>query len=251
MKIDSAALSCRRGGFQTRPAPGAVGRSRHFHALMWPGNAMVFRESTSPAPTGNAMDVRFSITPRRACPVPRYGAGIHVPGPWIPAQSLPRTMMRGPEWRGAAAIFVALMWPSQGHSHSERPTPLFVIPSERSEPRNLRRCIAQYRQDLAASVIPAEAHLRTTVIPAEAGIQNGGSTLSRPSGTGTRFLGCARNDMYTVVLEVRILPTPLSLLRGKIRARPELVEGMGANPRPSACRAPPETGRSCTWQTRT
>ena len=32
------------------------------------------------------------------------------------------------------------------------------------------------------SVIPAEADLRTTVIPAEAGIQNGGSTLSRPSG---------------------------------------------------------------------
>ena len=33
MKIDSAAVSGRRGGFQTRPYPGAVGRNRHFHAL--------------------------------------------------------------------------------------------------------------------------------------------------------------------------------------------------------------------------
>ena len=38
------------------------------------------------------------------------------------------------------------------------------------------------------SVIPAEADLRTTVIPAEAGTQNGGSTLSRPSGNGTSCL---------------------------------------------------------------
>ena len=36
MKIDSAAVSGRSGGFQTRPDPGAVGRNRHFCPLMWP-----------------------------------------------------------------------------------------------------------------------------------------------------------------------------------------------------------------------
>ena len=66
MKIDGAAVPG-RGGFETRPCPGAVGRNRLFHRLY-----VAF--------------ARPWCFPRRACPVPRYGAGIHVPGLWIPAQ---------------------------------------------------------------------------------------------------------------------------------------------------------------------
>ena len=40
------------------------------------------------------------VFPRRACPVPRYGAGIHVPGPWIPVQ--------GRNDGGGIAIFIPL-----------------------------------------------------------------------------------------------------------------------------------------------
>ena len=35
--------------------------------------------------------------PAKPVPDSDRGAGLHVPDPWIPAQSLPRTMMRGPE----------------------------------------------------------------------------------------------------------------------------------------------------------
>ena len=34
----------------------------------------------------NSLQRPLVVFPRRACPVPRYGAGIHVPDPWIPAQ---------------------------------------------------------------------------------------------------------------------------------------------------------------------
>ena len=61
MKIDSAAVSGRRGGFETRLYPGAVGRNRLFHR---PYVAFA----------------RPWCFPRRARPVPRYGAGIQVGG---------------------------------------------------------------------------------------------------------------------------------------------------------------------------
>ena len=78
MKIDSAAVSGAVGaGLKPASTPVPWDATAFFIDLMWPGKAMVF--------------------PAQPVPDSDRGAVIHVPGPWIPAQSLPRTMMRGPE----------------------------------------------------------------------------------------------------------------------------------------------------------
>ena len=118
------AKSLPRTPIRGRNPEGRGEEARHFHSLMWPDKAMVIPAKSLPRtpirgrnPEGRGEEARHFHSSyvafarpwsfrRRACPVPRYGAGIQ----------------RGEGRR--PAIFIPLMWPSQGHGHSgEEPAP--------------------------------------------------------------------------------------------------------------------------------